>query len=309
MTGMSRTMRDERGLTLIEVLLAMTLMLIVLGATLGTFNQFERNVKTNDQQNQAQEEARRGLDLMSRDLRNLASPTVDLPLAVDLDGAFDLIFQSEGKDKLDTSLNEQNTTRVRYCLNADEGTIYRQTQMWEEAAAPVAPSTAACPSTDAGWDRTISVAHNVVNGTRALFTYNSTVRDRITEVTSQVFVDVNPDRTPEEVDLQTTVFLRNQNRIPTAVFTWAPMPDTSVFLNASESSDPEEKPLNYLWYDVTDAAGPDDPGEFLGDGIVLTKPFEEPGTRTIRLVVTDATLEATTEQEVCATETGVACVP
>jgi hypothetical protein len=181
--------------------------------------------------------------------------------------------------------------------------------MWEEAVAPVAPSTAACPSDDAGWDRTISVAHNVVNAERPLFTYNSTIRDRITEVTSQVFVDVNPNRVPEEVDLQTTVFLRNQNRVPTAVFTWAPMPDTSVFLNASESSDPEEKPLTYLWYDVTEATGPDDPGEFLEDGIVLTKQFEEPGTRTIRLVVTDATLEATTEQEVCATETGVACVP
>jgi type II secretory pathway pseudopilin PulG len=299
-----RAMRAEDGLTLIEVLLSMTLMLIVLGATLGTFNQFERNVKTNELQNEAQEQARRGLDLMARDLRNLASPTENLPLAVDLDGANDIIFQSEGKDKDADSLNLQNTTRVRYCLDEDTGTIYRQTQTWKTLAAPAAPATAACPSDAAGWSRTISVAHNVVNGERPLFTYNSTIRDRITEVTSQVFVDVNPTRLPEEVDLQTTVFLRNQNRIPTAVFTWAPMPETSIFLNASESVDPEEKPLKFTWFDMT--AEPVD-GAYLGEGIVLTMKAPAPGPRTIKLVVEDATLKATFEDEVCATVTGVAC--
>jgi type II secretory pathway pseudopilin PulG len=297
-------LRAEDGLTLVEVLLAMTLMLVVLGATLGTFNQFERNVKTNELQNEAQEQARRGLDLMARDLRNLASPTVDLPLAVDLDGASDVIFQSEGKDKDDDSLNLQNTTRVRYCLNKDTGTIYRQTQTWKTLAAPPAPASAACPSLDAGWGRTISVAHNVVNADRPVFTYNSTIRDRITEVTSQVWVDVNPTRLPEEVDLQTTVFLRNQNRMPSAVFTWAPMPETSIFLNASESVDPEEKPLKFSWYDMT--AEPIN-GKFLGDGIVLTVKAPAPGPRTIKLVVQDATLKAEFTDEVCATATGVAC--
>lgn len=304
MTRASDRLHAEAGLTLVEVLLAMTLMLVVLGATLGTFNQFERNVKTNELQNEAQEQARRGLDLMARDLRNLASPTVNLPLAVDLDGPNDMIFQSEGKDKEDDSLNVQNTTRVRYCLSEDNGTIYRQTQTWKTAAPPPAPGTAACPSEDAGWTRTIAVAHHVVNGERPLFTYNSTIRDRITEVTSQVFVDVNPSRLPEEVDLQTTVFLRNQNRVPTAFFTWAPMPETSIFLNASESVDPEEKPLNFSWYDMT--AEPVN-GKYLGSGIVLTTKAPAPGPRTIKLVVEDATLKAEYTDEVCATVTGVAC--
>jgi type II secretory pathway pseudopilin PulG len=303
MTRVTAALRAEDGMTLVEVLISATLMLIVLGATLGTFNQFERNVKTNEQQNQAQQEARQGLDLMARDLRNLASPTPELPLAVDLDGATDLVFQSEGKDKSDASLNAQNTTRVRYCLNDETGTLYRQTQTWETVDPPATPSVAACPSDDAGWSRTIAVAHNVVNGERPIFSYNSTDRDRITEVNSQLWVDVNPNRTPEEVDLQTTVFLRNQNRIPTATFTWAPMPNTTIFLNASESTDPEEKPLTFTWYDMT--AEPD--GKFLGSGIVLTMQAPEPGPRTIKLVVEDATLEATATEEVCATETGVAC--
>ena len=92
-------LREEEGMTLVEVLMASVLMLIVLGATLTTFNNFERNVKTNDQQNEAQEQARRAMDLMARDLRNIASPTPNLPLAVDRTRHLDVIFQSQGKEK------------------------------------------------------------------------------------------------------------------------------------------------------------------------------------------------------------------
>ena len=128
-------LREEQGMTLVEVLMASVLMLIVLGATLTTFNNFERNVKTNEQQNEAQEQARRAMDLMARDLRNLASPTPYLPLAVDRHEALDLIFQSEGKEKPAGSLNAQNTTRVRYCVDAVEDRLYRQTQTWTSAPA------------------------------------------------------------------------------------------------------------------------------------------------------------------------------
>ena len=71
--------RREDGMSLVEVLLVMTLMLIVLGATLTTFNSFERKARDNQNLNEAQDSARRGLDLMARDLRNLASPTASIP--------------------------------------------------------------------------------------------------------------------------------------------------------------------------------------------------------------------------------------
>ena len=70
-------------MSLIEVLLVMTLMLIVLSATLTTFNNFERKSRDNQNLNEAQDNARRGLDLLARDLRNLASPTPLMPLAID----------------------------------------------------------------------------------------------------------------------------------------------------------------------------------------------------------------------------------
>jgi type II secretory pathway component PulJ len=291
-------LREEQGMTLVEVLMASVLMLIVLGATLTTFNNFERNVKTNEQQNEAQEQARRAMDLMARDLRNLASPTPNLPLAVDRHEALDLIFQSEGKEKPAGSLNAQNTTRVRYCVDAVEDRLYRQTQTWTSALPPDVPGATACPGP--GWTKTIPVADEIVNEGRTLFSYNAADRSAITEVSSRLFVDVDPERSPQEVTLQSSVFLRNQNRAPTASFSWAAMPGGNVFLNASESTDPEEKALGFEWWDMQES-------KKVGEGIVLTYKPPAAGWRDIKLIVKDASLEAIATENVCANGTGVVC--
>ena len=317
-------LHDEEGFTLIEVLLASVLMLVVLGATLSTLTAFERNVKTNDLQNQAQEEARRGMDLMTRDLRNLASPTRELPKAVDKNGAQDLIFQSEGKHKDLDSLNEQNTTRVRYCVSATNPELYRQIQTWKSKDPPPVAASLACPGPTApgAWNTTILVASNVVNGARPVFTYNSATLTEITEISSVLFVDTNPGVRPGEVTLQSSVYLRNQNRAPTAEFSWAAAPSAgnvhNIFLNASGSLDPEERPLTFHWYDaslttcaVAPAIGPPPegkPGCAIGDGIVLTYTPPAAGRRNIYLIVQDAALDTEPlTREVCAPGTGVLC--
>ena len=75
-------MRDESGFTLVELLVVCVLMLVVLGATLTTLTSFQSNAETNVRQNDSQDEARRATDLLARDLRNLASPTDEEPLAI-----------------------------------------------------------------------------------------------------------------------------------------------------------------------------------------------------------------------------------
>ena len=57
-----------------------------------------------------------------------------------------------------------------------------------------------------------------MNGTRPIFTYNAVGLQDITEVSATLFVDVNPGTTPAETQLGTSVYLRNQNRAPTALF-------------------------------------------------------------------------------------------
>jgi len=307
-------------MTLIEVLLVSVLMIVVLGATLATLNQFERNVKTNEMQNDAQDEVRRAMDLMTRDLRNLASPTPELPQAVVKADAQDVIFQSEGKDKAPDSLNEQNTTHVRYCLDSAQGDLYRQIQTWKTEAPPALPDSASCPGS--GWTTTQIVADHLVNGTRAIYTYNSGVLTEITEVSSEIFVDVNPGIRPSEVTLQSSVYLRNQNRYPVADFSWAAVDNAGdvdgIFLNASGSTDPEERPLTFHWYDASlsncsaaPAIGPAYEGESgceIGEGIVFTYGPPAAGTRDIYLVVADAALETEPiTKTVCAPGPGVLC--
>ena len=181
---------SEEGFTLVEVLLVSVLMIVVLGATLTALTSFERSTSTNQRQNVAQDQVRNALDLATRDLRNLASPTVNLPQAVDRADPQDVIFQSEGHIKPSGSLNQTNTTRVRYCLGPSQN-LYRQTR---GRAAPAAlPTDTVCPGP--GWPTTKIVAENVVNGVRPLFTYNSADLTRITEVTATAFVDVNPGNT------------------------------------------------------------------------------------------------------------------
>jgi type II secretory pathway pseudopilin PulG len=294
---MSSLHRDESGLTLVELLVTCVLMTIVLGATLLALDSFQRNARVNDRQNDAQDLARQATDLLARDLRNLASPVELLPLAVDRAQPQDVIFQSEGRLKPVGSANEQNTRRMRYCLSAD-GVLYRQVQTWVAATPPGVPSSTTCPS--AAWATELAVAEHVVNDERQLFTYNATALDQITEISTSLWVDVNPGASPSEVALQSSVFLRNQNRMPTAEFSVA-LQGTQVLLNGSESKDPEEKPLTYTWFDSAS------PGVPIGTGIVLTY-AATPGTHSYFLKVSDGPLgDEAPPQSICVPGTGVTC--
>jgi len=285
---------SEEGFTLVEVLIAAVLMIIVLGATLTALTSFQKNTATNQRQNDGQDQARSTLDLIARDLRNLASPILERPEAIDRNLPLDLIVQSEGRGT-GGSLNARNTMRVRFCLGPDRK-LYRMTQTWTTAAIPNAPAATVCPGT--GWTTSTVVAENVVNGTRPIFTYNAVGLQDITEVSATLFVDVNPGTTPAETQLETSVYLRNQNRAPTALFS-VEVVNTSILLNASESTDPEEKAMIYSWKIDNVAAG---------SGILLTKPVTA-GNHTVRLDVSDGVLTDDETHTICvpAPAQGVNC--
>jgi hypothetical protein len=243
------------------------------------------------------------MDLMARDLRNLASPSNNEPLALDLNEAQQIIFQSEGRVMPAGSLNVANTNRVRYCLSST-GSLYRQVQTWETAEFPGMPDSSSCPG---AWPNTRLVAENVVNGTRPIFTYNALDPRDVTEVTSTLYVDVNPGRSPTESTLQSSVYLRNQNRRPTAVFSLAlANGDTAIIMNASESTDPEEKPLRFTWFI--------DGAEVIGDGVndVVHTAQVPPGTHTVKVRVSDGPLDDTSDtKSICVPSPaeGITCTP
>ena len=282
----------ERGeVSLTSVLMACTLLVVVLGATLGMFEGFIAKAGDQTRRTDSQDAARSAVDRIARDLRNLASPTPDQPQAVDLALGRDLIFKTVDSAGPNAGLNATNTKRVRYCLDG-AGSLREQTQTWTTATIPAVPSASGCPA--AGWDPGSAIAAtSLVNGTTdPVFTYNSAVLTDISAIHVELLVDTDVARLPPATSLSTGVFLRNQNRRPTASFSWAPT-SGGVVLNGSASVDPEGDPLEYRWFNGATQ---------VGTGITFTyTPLAAGSVHQIRLEVSDpAGLTASTTQSVTA---------
>lgn len=266
----------ERGeVSLTSVLVACTLLVVVLGATLGMFEGFIAKAGDQTRRTDSQDAARSAVDRIARDLRNLASPTPDQPQAVDLALGRDLIFKT-----VDSAgpygLNATNTKRVRYCLDG-AGSLREQTQTWTTATIPAVPSVSGCPAV--GWDPGSAIAAtDIVNPmSHDVFTYDSTVLTDISAIHVELLVDTDIARLPPATSLSTGVFLRNQNRRPRALFSSAKT-SGGVVLNGSESVDPEGDPLEYRWFNGATQ---------VGTGITFTYTPLASGEHWIRLEVSD----------------------
>jgi type II secretory pathway pseudopilin PulG len=308
----------EQGVTLVELVVAMAISFVLLGATLTTFNQFNQNIHDNDTRNDSAELARRSLDVQARQLRNLAK-RVSSPV-IDTIGPYDLIFQTA----------DPSRTWVRYCL--DTSTAPASTargRLWTgELAVPSAaagtPVTAqmraACPGS--GWTTTRVVADYVSNRRngldRPLFSYTCTsgttctssaaTYDQVVNISAQTLIDTTPGVAPAELRVASGVYLRNQNQPPVAGFVASPSATRTVELNAANSSDFEGRTLDYYWFKDTmpaaariDCSQPTITGNlapktlwgsagFIGVGVVLAYTFPLADgllTRNIGLVVCD----------------------
>jgi type II secretory pathway pseudopilin PulG len=285
--------REEHGISLIELLLSMVLMVIVLGATLTTFTNFERDSARAAARNESQDAVRRNVGQLVRELRNLASPNATSPQAVERAQSADLVFRTVDPVGPSSADNPGNVRRMRYCLESGtDARLWMQWQTWTEAP-PAVPTDTACPGDSSGWDDKQVVAQGVSNQARPVFTYNAAQTTAISAINVELFVDMDPLRPPGETHLRTGAFLRNQNRAPTAKFTWSEAAGGKVVLNGSASSDPEGQPLKYVWMagvsdEVTGNVGT---GEMkLGEGITCECPTNgslSPGPYTVWLEVTD----------------------
>jgi type II secretory pathway component PulJ len=276
-------MRAERGeMSLVGLIVAMTLFSLVLGATLAVFETSDKVTRSSMVRLDMQDRARVGIDAVAKQLRNLASPTPDQPEAIDRALPRDLIFQTVDPVGPNAGANASNVKRIRYCLD-NAGKLWRQQQRWTGASVPAVPTATPCPG--AGWAAGDEVmADSIVNAASGepVFTYNSTTTSGISSI--HVALRVNLDGRPRPAELSTTVFLRNQNRRPTAAFTATPGAG-EIVLNGSTSSDPEGDPLTYTWKDN---------GTVIGTGIVFKYAVGTASSHSITLTVRDpALLEST----------------
>ena len=298
-------LRDERGITLPELLTVLLVSSVILGATLTSFTGFERSARTNQLQNEAQDKVRTLMDRQANELRNLASPqdstSDDQRKVLDKISGYDIVFKTVDKLKPGGTQNERNIRRVRYCLKGgttSPGTLYVQSQTWTAPSAPAVPpavvgEAAGCPDPSAEWQSTKVVAENIVNRygglDRPIWRYNATVLEEITAIREELFVDDTPGRSPVESKLASGVFLRNQNRAPVAVLGYRVDANRRLILNGSGSADPEGKALIYRW--TVD-------GGDRREGVTVSYDNLSAGSHSVVLNVSDGALSDPAEQSV-----------
>ena len=264
---MSRGHARERGFTFVEVLIAMSLMLVVTAATLAVFTTMERKTRDNQRVSDQERMARVATDVLAKQLRNLASPAGSGPAPQALERAepTDLMFRTVDSTPANVASNPENLQRHRYCLSAD-GKLWSARQpssTW--TATP--PATSGCGPSDGfpGTHRVV-VEHVVNTPTQPVFKYQvSPVPGAYSEqstvaqadfpndiaIRTELFIDPDASNSPRPTTITSRVFLRNQNRPPSAKLTATYSNSEIVTINASDSLDPENNPLYFRFLDGT----------------------------------------------------------
>ena len=281
---MRRLISEQRGqMSLIEMLVAMSIFVGVLGATLFTFQTFDTLNRRTVSRAASQDSARTSVDLLAKNLRNLASPTIEKPQAVDKATSFDLIFQTVDPVGPNTGANASNIKRVRWCLdpsNAANEKLYVQEQTWTTLSTPPVPANGTCPAS--GWTTTNVIAANLTNNyngqSRPLFAYDSATLTAVHEIHVDLYSDLDPASAPNETHITTGVFLRNQNAAPVGAFSYALQGSSAIVLNGSQSYDPEGGGLTYSWLDN---------GTKVGTGVTFSLPVSSNTNHSIQLQVFD----------------------
>jgi type IV pilus assembly protein PilW len=120
---------QERGFTLVEILVAMSVMTIVTGAIYGVFFSSNRSYRTQERVVDAQQKVRMGIDFMMRDIRMAGyDPKGNATDAVEGGGAgiksataTQIRFASDMD--MDGTIEEANRERVTYTYDADTNEV------------------------------------------------------------------------------------------------------------------------------------------------------------------------------------------
>jgi type II secretory pathway component PulJ len=294
-------LREERGFSLLEVMVASSLFIVVLGAALTPFELFSRTERANANQNESQENARNTMATVVNRLRNTSGQNQ----LVNLASPYDLVVETiDSQPKPSGSQNARNLMKVRYCLdtssgsdvNLTNGRLWEQSLRWTTAAPPTTMPTSSCP--DASWGTKRVVANYITNKAtsayrptdKPLFTYYpaGATLDTITSIRVTIFSDRDWAAPPRETELSSGILLRNQNGAPTASFDATPGSAGSrkITLNAGFSTDPEGLPLTFRWCDVTTTSTCDDTTR-IGTGTLYTYTAPASGARQIVLQAFD----------------------
>jgi type II secretory pathway pseudopilin PulG len=295
---------DQRGFMLVELLVAIVITSIVMGAIVAILTIVLNDNRYYAFRDEAQANAQTMVDRLSRELRSSASPSAGSSGLLQKAASYDLVFQAinAAPGQAPTG-NPSNHIWVRYCLDGSE-TLWRQSTTPASTTSSL-PDTSACPSTSSSWitssggqpccQELNDVTNEIGGDNRWVFTYlpsGSTSTSQINGLQVSLYVDKNPGHRPGPTQLTSGIYLRNGLTPPVASFAATKTPNqagTDIYLNGSASSDPNGQALSYQWYNTGPCPSSGAPAGAISGA--TTQEYDagnfSAGSSTFSLVVTD----------------------
>jgi Tfp pilus assembly protein PilV len=246
-------LRSESGWTLNEMLIAILVSSIVLGAATTLLTGVASLNGTTDRQNTAADTTRTAMENMATQMRNAAEPPGASRPFYAL-GTTMVQFYAPNSS-VSTANNPRGLQWVQYCLdysNRANEKLWLQTNPYDSVSNSTPPGGSTCPN--AGWATQELVASNIVNqacggapcnpANTPVFTQKIDAQGAITDVLVRLLVQGDSAHGP--TTLTTSIDARNRKASPNATVTCTSQNGHAI-CDASASTDPDGEALSYQW--------------------------------------------------------------
>ena len=243
---------SERGFTLVELMVAIVMATIVLGAAVTAYVSFLTQSAKSDRRANSQDAARRAMDAITTQLRSAMATNQSGNQPIEDIRDYSITYLAPYPNAVMQG-NPLGLQHVRYCLSISttaSATLWRQTAPYNNSSktAPPASGTATCPSS--AYTTQVPVVQNLVNQllTPAVpfFTPTTDSSGSVTDVGMRAYVNVDTSK-DKAVNLQSSVTLRNLNHRPTATISCNGASNGHVICDASGSTDQDNQTLSFQW--------------------------------------------------------------
>jgi hypothetical protein len=189
------SLKDEQGISMVELVVVAAMIVVVLGAVLGVWDVLLNNYLYQSDHVRAQDTARSGMIIMVKDIREAEKPFV----AVDVSGN-SLVFKADRN-------NDGTAEAIWYYLDSVNRRVVKAVNSNGSTDFTTTPRTTAIEY----------VANNPTSQPLFIFYGNdlstplggSVTVSNIRVVKIQLFIDTNTARPPKAVELSSNVQLRN----------------------------------------------------------------------------------------------------
>jgi prepilin-type N-terminal cleavage/methylation domain-containing protein len=246
---MTARLRGQRGFTLTELLVAITISSLILGAAVTAWTSFLTQSTGAEKATDAQDTARLALDQMTIQLRSATSNAATGNQPIEAATAYSLVWLAPFPGA-STVNNPFGLRHVRYCVdstNPSNEKLWLQTAPFSTTSNRNWPATGSCPANS--WPTAIQVATNLVNVLQntPLFVTPTDSQGNVTDVNVDAVVDVDTNASPPASSVRSSVTLRNLNHAPVAAVSCAAGLTGHALCDASGSTDSDNQTLTYAW--------------------------------------------------------------